>query len=202
MDRGQLQDIRVELESATGLDQLNVPVNQVAALASDGEPRALDILLATIDTHRLAKPAISRQLFDPQDQEDVEQDVLIAVSRSIESFRGDSSFLTWLHTIATNCSLGFVRRRRETSTLNETEPSLSARFTSVATDKAVVQEAISQLPELYMNAVVLRDLQGYTYAEIADQLKLNLNTVRARIARGRALVSDQIGHSVDELESN
>jgi RNA polymerase sigma-70 factor (ECF subfamily) len=177
------------------------PLQALALLAADGDDSALDALLDAIDTHKLARPAIARQLFNIDDQDDVEQDVLINVARSITGFRGESNLLTWLHTVATNCALGFVRKRQETAPLpDDMSHSFNAKFTSIATTNMAVYNAIAQLPEPYRDVVTMRDLQHLSYADIAAQLDANLNTVRARIARGRALVANQLGTSVAGME--
>lgn len=199
-----LDQLSLELAVARSRDEARSPLDEVAKLAADGDGYAVEVLLAAIDRLELARPAIARQLFNLEDQRDVEQDVLVAVATSIGSFRGEASVLTWLQTVATNCSLRFVERRRDALSLdqpNSFEPSWSERFTSLAADRMLVQRAIAELPEHHRVAVTLRDIEHLSYAEIAERLELNINTVRAHIARGRASVSEELGGSVPEMEA-
>jgi len=168
-------------------------------LAASGDSVAIDALLRMIDRHGLARAAIARQLFDRQDQEDVGQDVLLLVANSITGFRGEAHVLTWLHQLATNAALGFVRRRsREPLPAAELPLSGCGLFSSIVSDRADLRLAIDDLPAHYRQAVILRDVHQLPYAEIAEQLGLNLNTVRSHIARGRAAVAAQLAPVVLE----
>jgi len=189
-----------EVQLAESQADLRRPLHELALRAADGHSEACDEVLAAIDEHELALPAIKRQLFNADDQADVAQDVLVAVAHSISAFRGEANVLTWLHSVATNTAMAFLRRKQEHRDLRVVEASWGARFTSIASDHLVVQEAIGELPAAYRAAVRLRDIDQLPYAEIAERLDLNLNTVRAHIARGRALVSDALGGSITGLE--
>lgn len=189
-----------QIELAESRDQLRDPLHQLAILAAEGSQPACDGLLAAIDHHQLALPAIKRQLFNTEDQADVAQDALVAVAHSIASFRGEANVLTWLHSVATNCAMAFLRRKQEHGDLTTVEASWGARFTSIASNQLVVREAIDQLPDAYRAAVMLRDIEQLSYVEIAARLDLNLNTARAHIARGRALVSASLGGSIAGLD--
>lgn len=180
--------------------ELQAPLDELAGLASEGDQAAVDALLATIDAHGLAQPAIKRLLFNPDDQADVAQDVLVAVAQSIRTFRGEAQMLTWLHSVATNCAMTFLRRKRQHDDLTPVEASWGARFTSIASNQMTVQQAIADLPDKYRDAVTLRDMAQLPYVDVAERLGLNLNTTRAHIARGRALVSAALGGSVAGLE--
>ena len=198
----ELAALRKRLEAAPGSTEFRDALQAVAVSAADGNADALDLLLTVVATHRLSRPAIAKQLFGADDQRDVEQDALIAVARSITTFRGEAHFLTWLHTVATNCALRFVRARQEAVPIDDqrVEASLHARFTSIAATNLAVQRAIDALPDNYRSAVTLRDIENMPYADIAARLDLNLNTVRAHIARGRALVSAALGDSIAGME--
>lgn len=177
---------------ATSRDELRGPLQQIALHAAAGDADAIDALVIAIDAHDLARPAIARQLFDRDDQDDVCQDVLLSVAGAIGGFRGDAHVLTWLHQVATHDALRFVRRRRQGTGSGDELAQLaseSARFSSVVSTRADVRAAIDALPEKYRAAVQLRDIDQHSYREVADKLGLNLNTARARIARGRAFVA-------------
>lgn len=170
------------------------------AAAAPGSSRALEVLLTAVHRERLAAGAIHRVIVDHHDAEEIEQDVLIALARSIGSFRGDARFTTWLHTVARNVAVDFLRRRRELAVLDDgdrIELTASGRLSSMIATRATVRAAVDELPEMYRAAVTLRDVEHLSYQEVADRLGLNLNTTRSRIARGRALLAGDLGPELD-----
>ncbi len=180
------------IQVALGADEDGRPalIDHLAGLAASGDDGALDLLLAVIEAEDLAGPAIRRVVSSPQDTQDVAQDVLLAVARSIGGFQGTARFTTWLHRVARNTAISYLRRLRSTDPLGDDEPvSESARLSSVIAGRAEVRAALDQLPPTYRDPVVLRDLQQLSYQEVADRLGLNLNTVKSRIARGRGLLA-------------
>ena len=137
---------------------------------------------------------------------DVTQDAFIAAFRSISTYRGGSSFRAWLLRIASNLACDHWRRVQRhpaeslESLTDEDEPHTSDILSTLATTgpegnpeerlltqelQALLQRAIEQLPLDQRVAVVLCDIQGLSYEEIAETTKTNLGTVRSRIARGR-----------------
>lgn len=168
------------------LNDLLVGLTPLAA-AGDGE--AMDTLLYAIDSQRLAEPGIRRVLFDPDDVDEVAQNVLIAVAEgAVGSFRGEGRFTSWLFGVSRNKALEFLRRKKESAEFR-TELGETARISSLIVNELSMQQLLADIPEHYRVAVTLRDLQGMAYAEIAEQLDLNLNTVRAHISRGRAVLA-------------
>jgi len=175
--------------AATDAAVLNELLVDLAATAGQGDPVALDLLLYAIDSQRLAEPGIRRVLFDPDDVNEVSQNVLITVSEGVaSSFRGDSRFTSWLFGVSRNKALEFLRRKKDTAEFR-TELGETARISSMIANELSVQQLLEGLPEHYRVAVTMRDLQGMAYADMAQVLDLNLNTVRAHIARGRALLA-------------
>ncbi len=169
-------------------------LDSVATQAAGGSPYALQLLLNLISEHRLAYPGITRHIFSRSMQEDVAQEVLIAVSRSIHRYRGDSKFTTWLYTVARNTAVAELRRnRREVSYDDEPGNEQDGlRFSSRATDRQIIQGAIAQLPAIFRDIVYLRDIQRMSYEDIANREGIALNTVRSRLSRGRALLAAQL----------
>lgn len=161
----------------------------LAARAARGSPAALDALLAAVDQHGLARPAVRRLIVAEADADDVMQDVLIRVAESIGGFRGEARFTTWLHRVARNTAVDHLRRRRDTVPLDPDTMGPVQRISSVIANRATIHDVLAQLPLHYREPVVLRDLGQLPYAEIAERLRLPLNTVKTRIARGRALVA-------------
>jgi len=149
---------------------------------------ALDELLWAVDELKLARRTIRRLVVAEADAEEVDQDVLVAVAETIAGFRGDARFTTWLHQVARNKAIALLRRRRQTTPLQD-DMGDAARISSAIATRSALDEAISGLPELYRAAVVLRDVERRSYAEVADRLAVNVNTVKTRVARGRALAA-------------
>ena len=169
---------------AAGLDHL-------ATAAAQGDPESLDALLGQIHTKTLADPAIRRLIFDEDRVEEVRQEVLIAVARSISGFRAEAKFTTWLYALARNVALMQLRRSRPETPMDDV-PTESERISSMIATHAMVRNAVAGLPDKYQIVVHLRDIEGHSYEEIAQRLDLKLNTVRSHLSRGRALLAASI----------
>ena len=150
---------------------------------------------------------IFRMLGDRDAAADVTQDVFIAAFRGIQSFRGGSSFRAWLMRIASNAACDYWRRtqRHPTESLDidaddDDTHAASILNSAVAMGQEVnpeeyllnrelqelIQRGLQQLPLDQRVAVVLCDIQGLSYEEIAATTQVTMGTVRSRIARGRA----------------
>jgi RNA polymerase sigma-70 factor (ECF subfamily) len=140
---------------------------------------------------------------NPADGSDAAQEALIAVTRGLASFDGRSQFSTWAYRVAVNAALDELRRRRRrpepVDAIAPTTSHNSAVDTAVA-DRVDVDRALQQLPPDYRAAVVLRDLCGLDYAEIADVLAIPPGTVRSRIARGRTALVPLLGNPTSEAD--
>lgn len=175
-------------------DTRNSVVEAVARGASTGSPECLDALLMLIDEQHLDRTSIRRLIVDDTDADDVHQDVLIAVARSITKFRGDSSFNTWLFTVARNTAATHLRRQKDTQALGHDDVAMTdaQRLSSMIATRGLLVAAVEALPDHYRSAVVMRDIEQRTYDDIADTLGLTLNTVKSRLSRGRALVAQRL----------
>ncbi len=127
---------------------------------------------------------------NPEDAWDAAQDAFLKAFRSLPAFRGDAAFGTWLHRIAINAALDIVRRRpAQTHDALETVAALPAESGDREVERRELQRrihrAIAGLPADQRAAVVLRDVQGLSYGEIAAVLKVPLGTVRSRLSRAR-----------------
>ncbi len=134
------------------------------------------------------------------------QEALLAIVRGLPRFDGRSSFKTWSYRVATNACLDEIRRRNrrpiavlETPEPGSDAPSLDQRLA----DRLTLDGALAQLPEDFRVPVVLRDVAGLDYAEIAATLDIPPGTVRSRIARGRRQLSGILGNqtSLDERQT-
>lgn len=164
------------------------------------EPASYEQLL-----HRYQRPVYSyvlRLVDDPADAEDVTQEVFVKVFRRIDGFRGSSAFKTWLYRIATNEASNkrrwFARHRvwevsesavhsraQEISNLFQSPGVTPFEHTNDRERRDILNAALRALDPRYREAVVLRDIEGFSYAEIADTLGVALGTVKSRILRGR-----------------
>ena len=154
--------------------------------------------------------ALAARLVGPWDAEEVVQETFLRAWRGLESFRGESSLKTWLYTIALNrakARQGTLARMRtvfaspRASAENDRpwpgeeapDPAASPEEQAVALEqRARLRKAIRNLPEESRHAVVLRDLEGLSYDDIARVLSVPIGTVRSRIARGRAALLEEL----------
>jgi RNA polymerase sigma-70 factor (ECF subfamily) len=173
----------------------------LARAAALGDRRSLEQLL---DRHADRVHAVCRRIVGhPEDALDATQEALVAITRGIASFDGRSAFTTWLYRVATNAALDEVRRRGRRPTPVDEVPEMTARASGLEDQVGAridVDAALAQLPEEFRVAVVLRDLCDLDYAEIAEVLDVPPGTVRSRIARGRAGLSELLGNHDDTVE--
>lgn len=166
-------------------------LDAVARSAAGGSPYALELLLGLVTENGLATAAISRHVRSANLAEEVEQEVLIAISRSIHRFRGEAKFTTWLYALARNTAVSELRRHRPTGTLDDEtfDEEESRRLSSLVVERDRVREAVCALPPVFRETVFLRDIERLSYSEIAERQGLAINTVRSRLSRGRALLA-------------
>ena len=136
-----------------------------------------------------------------QDAEDLTQETFVRVFRSLADF-SPGTFEGWLHRITTNLFLDMVRRRQrirfdalpeDTERLPGTSPSPEQVYADTHLDPQV-QAALDALSPEFRVAVVLCDIEGLTYEEIAATLGIKLGTVRSRIHRGRVHLREALAH--------
>ena len=141
---------------------------------------------------------------DAEEASDLTQETFLSALKAISKFRGEADLKTWLFRIAINESRNrfrwWKRRRRDVTisldvTIGETDTPLSETFSSDALNpeesalrgerEKILREALNDLPEIFREAVVLCDIEGLSYEEIAQTLEVNIGTIKSRIARGR-----------------
>lgn len=164
----------------------------LAGRAAHGSALATELLVEQLDESGVIRRFVSSTLLDESAVDDVSQDVLISVAGSIQSFRGGSKVTTWVHSIVRHRVVDHLRRQRATTALPEDDLGPSQRMSSLLATRATVQAALAGLPDLYRAPVALRDLEGLSYAEVAERLDRNVGTVKAQISRGRALVASTL----------
>jgi RNA polymerase sigma-70 factor (ECF subfamily) len=156
--------------------------------AQSGDRTALDALLRR---HHDRIHALCRRITgNDADGLDATQEALIAIVRGLHRFDGRASFATWTYRVATNACLDELRRRRRRP--DPGDPGRPA-LDDLVSDRLDLDAALAQVPLDFRAAVVLRDVCGLDYAEIADVLGVPPGTVRSRIARGRAVLARRLG---------
>jgi RNA polymerase sigma-70 factor (ECF subfamily) len=165
-----------------------------------GDKSAFDALVLKYQ-HKVLK-LVQRYVRDPAEAEDVTQDAFIKAYRALPGFRGDSAFYTWLYRIAINTaknSLVSSRRRPMTYDLDGDgsgpdpgqrlrDPDTPERLLLTDEIRATVNRAIDSLPEDLRTAIVLRELEGLSYEDIARTMECPVGTVRSRIFRAREAI--------------
>jgi len=163
-----------------------------------GDPAAFEALVSR-HQHRVFGVAL-RMLGNRADAEDAAQEVFLRAHRGLAAFRGDAKLSTWLYAIAARLCLsrlGEGERR-----LIRVEEDALARVADAGADparqleederEAALGRAIAELSDERRMVVVLRDLEGLAYEEIADVLGLELGTVRSRLHRARLDLKDKL----------
>jgi RNA polymerase sigma-70 factor (ECF subfamily) len=180
-----------------GSDDRRLLLDELAAAASAGNKSALRALIELIDHHQLAHAAIRRVVVSNDDIEEAHQDVLLAVAQSIDRFRGDAAFTTWLFAIGRNSAAALVRRAQRVPSPAEDvdQPITGQQLSSMIASRSDLRTAIEDLPDHYRHAVELRDVRQLPYDEIARQLDVPVNTVKSRLNRGRALVAAAVAEA-------
>ncbi len=168
----------------------------------DGDSNAFDTLVTRYANDIYA--LLFRITEDEEEAGDLTQETFLRVFKAVKNFRGEADLKTWLFRIAINESRNrfrwWKRRRREKTVsldapFGQTESTLGETFSSAAANpeetfiqrerEKVLSRALKELPEIFREAVVLCDIEGLSYEEIAVALEINIGTVKSRIARGR-----------------
>lgn len=174
--------------------------------AQNGDKRAFDLLVLKYQ-HKIVK-LIMRYVRDPAEALDVSQEAFIKTYRALPKFRGDSAFYTWLYRIAINTAknhLVAAKRRPVDFEVDLQDPEsydMNARLQDTDTPDRIaqreelrrtVEDAIAALPEELRTAIVLREIEGMSYEEIARAMECPVGTVRSRIFRAREAIDGRIG---------
>ncbi len=171
-----------------------------------GDKGAFDLLVLKYE-HKIVN-LVMRYVRDPETALDITQEAFIKAYRALPRFRGDSAFYTWLYRIAVNTAknhLAAQRRRPTDIELDLQDPEqygLHAKLKETDTPEAVtlsqelqdtLEKAIAALPEDLRTAIVLRELDGMSYEEIAQTMDCPVGTVRSRIFRARDAIGKKVG---------
>ncbi len=173
--------------------------------AQKGDIKAFELLVQRYQ--QKVGGVISRLIKDYHEIQDVTQDVFIKVYKALPNFRGDSAFYTWIYRIAINTAKNYLvakGRRIQNSDIEPTEAeNYSGGFERQNFDtpdaeyerqeiEKVVHDSIAELPEDLKQAIVLREVEGMSYEEIAEKMDCPIGTVRSRIFRARDAIDNAL----------
>jgi RNA polymerase sigma-70 factor, ECF subfamily len=159
-----------------------------------------------------------RYVRNHEDAEEVVQDVLLKVFRKIDAFRGDSALSSWIYRITFNTAMSRLRRTKAMRLAEITDIEIGtatderaaafdpADWSNLADEsmlktelRARLAEAVVELPRIYREPVILRDLKGLSTEEASSQLRLKDQTLKSRLHRGRMLLRGQLADFADGL---
>ncbi len=129
------------------------------------------------------------------DSEDVAQESFIKIYRNISGFKEESRFSTWLYRIVINTAYDFLRRRKHPPLSLDNDDIKHAPFvlpqeTEFQSNQELLNEALAKLPFEYRSVLILREVEGVSYQQIAEALKISIGTVESRLFRGRAMLKE------------
>ena len=183
---------------------------QLVERVQAGDQSAFNLLVLKYQ-HRVLK-LVGRFVSDPSEAQDVAQEAFLKAYRALGSFRGESAFYTWLYRIAINTAKNALvaqRRRPVDFDLDAQDPESFERQAKLKESdtpegvllteeiRQVVEKAMEQLPEDLRTAIVLRELDGLSYEEIAEAMDCPVGTVRSRIFRAREAIDKKLKPLLD-----
>ena len=182
----------------------------LVARTQRGEERAFDVLVQRYKERLYA--TVYHMTGNHEDANDLVQDALIKAYKSITSFKGQSSFYTWVYRIAVNRTINFIKRRKtrnhysldDVDSSIQSDPDFVELMSHVTPRREVglgelqekLNEALQKLSEAHRAVVTMHDVQGMTHADIAKVMKCSEGTVRSRLFYARqqmqAFLSDYL----------
>ncbi|HLU15982.1 MAG TPA: RNA polymerase sigma factor RpoE [Burkholderiaceae bacterium] len=183
----------------------------LVARVQRGDKRAFDLLV--LKYQRRIMRLLARLLRSPADIEDVTQEAFIKAYRALPQFRGESAFYTWLYRIAINTARnwhvsqsrrpqtvdGFVNEDGETFEQIDNLTDINTPDAVLASKQvaATINAAIDELPDELRVAILLREIEGMSYEDIAQSMGCPIGTVRSRIFRARDAIATKLRPVLD-----
>ena len=175
-----------------------------------GDKQAFDLLVLKYQNRIIN--LVLRFVSDYAEAQDVAQEAFIKAYRAIERFRGDSAFYTWLYRIAINTAKNYLVSRSRRPPTSDVDAHDAEQYTSDSRLKdrdtpenemlkeeiaAVIDSSIKDLPEDLRTAIVLREMEGMSYEDIALTMNCPIGTVRSRIFRAREAIDEKLRPLLD-----
>ncbi len=176
----------------------NLPEDTLLAFrAAEGNEEAFETLVRKYE--KLVSSCIYQTVSNTEDTLDIAQETFLKVYKSLSTFKGESSFSSWIYRVAKNCALDFLRKKKPASmsldSTDEEGATIDVPDTDVKSNpedaalkseaENVLFKAMQKLSDEHREMITLRDLNGFTYEEIASLLGLEAGTVKSRLFRAR-----------------
>lgn len=184
---------------------------ELIARVRRGDKRAFDLLV--LKYQRRIMRLLSRMVRNPSDIEDIAQETFIKAYRALPDFRGDSAFYTWLYRIAINTARNWhVALSRRPQAIDPVQTDEGETFdqidnlTDINTPEALlvsrqvaatINQAMQELPDDLRTAILLREVEGMSYEDIAQTMQCPIGTVRSRIFRAREAIAKKLRPVLD-----
>jgi len=201
-------DLQADITLGNLASALTIHTEEAALIAElqAGSEEAFSWLITRY--HQPIYSLLARTVRDPADAADLTQEVFVKIFRGIGSFHGESALRTWIYRIALHEGLNQRRwwrrhKQQEVTIEMETvdcESGEPTRLKEMLVDpgespyesashsqtRERVEEALRKVPEPFRTTLILRDIEGFVYEEVAAMLDVNLGTIKSRLVRGRA----------------
>jgi RNA polymerase sigma-70 factor (ECF subfamily) len=170
-----------------------------------GDRSAFDLLVAKYQ-HKILN-LVMRYVKDPSEALDVAQEAFLKAYRAAPSFRGESAFYTWLYRIAINTAKNYLVAARRRPAAVDVDFADTEQFETLTKQSDIdtperlalteeigsaIEAAIQELPEELRTAILLREIEGMSYEEIAATMDCPVGTVRSRIFRAREAIEERL----------
>lgn len=178
---------------------------ELVKLAQKGDIKAFELLVQRYQ--QKVGGVVSKLIKDYHEIQDITQEVFIKVYRALPKFRGDSAFYTWIYRIAINTAKNHLVAKGRRIQNSDIEPvdaesysggyeqqnfdTPDAEFERQEVEK-VVHDSINELPDDLKKAIILREVEGLSYEEIAEKMDCPIGTVRSRIFRARDAIDSAL----------
>jgi len=201
-----------ESRSASDVEGIDALELEIVRRAQRGERRAFDLLVIRYQGRILS--VLNRYTRNSADAEDAAQETFLKAYRGLKQFRCESAFYTWLHRIALNCAKSLLKTRAcafagptwDVLARSDDMSELPSQLRDAATPDQVtcagemrdlIDSTLSSLPPGHRTAIMLREVDGISYAAIAAAMHVPIGTVRSRIFRAREVLDKQLRQLVD-----
>ncbi|MBQ9267543.1 MAG: sigma-70 family RNA polymerase sigma factor [Clostridia bacterium] len=180
--------------------------------AKDGDLKAYEEIISLYEKKVFS--TIYYMVKNDNEIEDIAQEVFIKIYKNLGNFKEESTLYTWIYRITINVCIDEIKKRKKVVYLDETIDTEDGEMELQLPDESkspseIVEEndlkerlerCIRKLPENQRIMIVLRDIKGFTYMEIAEMLKMNLGTVKSKINRARASLKELLDEDGTFLE--